>query len=85
MAKVNKVPFDQIGNNLNDTLASVKGPTINKMARKDIRSSMHVPVKINGQPCTVNFWSTEEGAFPPQAAQILEQIARLVAEGAAAK
>ncbi|HVU89748.1 MAG TPA: redoxin domain-containing protein [Pirellulales bacterium] len=65
---------------VNDSLADVKGPTMNKMARKEIRSSMHVPVMIDGQRCTMNFWSTEEGAFPPQAAQILEQIAKLVAE-----
>jgi peroxiredoxin len=70
---------------INDSLAAVKGPTMNKMARKDMRSSMHVPVQIDGQPCTVNFWSSEEGAFPPQAAQILEQIAHLVAEGSAGK
>jgi hypothetical protein len=70
---------------VNDSLANVKGPTMNKMAKKDIHSSMHVPVQINGQRCTMNFWSTEEAAFPPQAAQILEQIARLVAEGSQAK
>jgi peroxiredoxin len=70
---------------VNDSLAGVKGPTMNKLAKKDIRSSMHVPVKIDGQPCTVNFWSTEEGAFPPQAAQLLEQIAHLMVEGAPAK
>jgi thiol-disulfide isomerase/thioredoxin len=70
---------------VNDSLANVKGPTMNKLARKDIHSSMHVPVQIDGQRCTVNFWSTEEAAFPPQAAQILEQIARLVAEGQPAK
>jgi len=70
---------------INDSLVNVKGPTMNKMAKKDIRSSMHVPVTINGQRCTVNFWSTEEGAFPPEAAQLLEQIAHLVADGPAAK
>jgi hypothetical protein len=70
---------------INDSLAAVKGPTMNKMARKDMRSSMHVPVQIDGQRCTVNFWSSEEGAFPPQAAQILEQIAHLVAEGSGGK
>ena len=49
---------------VNDSMANVKGPTMNKMARKDIRSSMHVPVQIDGQRCTVNFWSTEDAGFP---------------------
>ena len=43
---------------------------------------MHVPVEIGGQRCTVNFWSAEAGAFPPEAARLLEQVARLMAEGA---
>ncbi len=66
---------------VNDDLRNVKGATMNKLSRKDLRSSMHVPVTIDGQRCTVNFWSTEEAAFPPQAAQILEQVAHLIAEG----
>ena len=49
---------------VNDQLVDVKSATMNKLARKDLRSSMHVPVKIDGQPATVNFWSTEEAALP---------------------
>ena len=41
---------------------------------------MHVPVQIDGQRCTINFWSTEHGAFPPEAARLLEQVARLMSE-----
>ena len=51
------------------------------MAGKDIRSSMHVPVTINGVKCTVNFWSAEAGAFPPEAVKLLEQVAKLMADG----
>jgi len=62
-------------------LSGAHGSVMANMASKDIRSSMHVPVKIAGVPCTVNFWSAEAGAFPPEAARLLEQIARLMAEG----
>ena len=51
------------------------------MASKDIRSSMHVPVMIKGVRATINFWSAEAGAFPPEAVKLLEQVARLMAEG----
>ncbi len=42
---------------------------------------MHVPVEIDGERATVNFWSSEAGAFPPQAARLLEQVVRLMSEG----
>jgi hypothetical protein len=32
----------------------------------------------------VNFWSAEAAAFPPQAVKLLEQLARLMAEGSTA-
>ena len=51
------------------------------MARKDIRSSMHVPVEIDGLRGTINFWSAEAGAFPPEAVKLLEQVAHLMVEG----
>jgi len=66
---------------VNDKLVEVKSPTISKLARKDLRSSLHVPVKIGDQKATVNFWSTEDAAFPPQAVKVLEQIAQLIAAG----
>jgi len=66
---------------VNDKIVDVKSATMNKLARKDFRSSMHVPVKVGDQQATVNFWSTEEAAFPPQAVRVLEQIAKLIAEG----
>jgi hypothetical protein len=50
------------------------------MSRKDIRSSMHVPVVIDGVRSTVNFWSAEAGGFPPQATRLLEQVARLMTD-----
>jgi peroxiredoxin len=67
---------------VNQEMSNITGSIMRSMANKDIRSSMHVPVEIGGQRCTVNFWSAEAGAFPPEAARLLEQVARLMAEGA---
>ncbi len=64
---------------VNQSLAKTKGSVMVNMSRKDIRSSMHVPVEIDGVPCTINFWSAEAGAFPPQAVKILEEVAHLMA------
>ncbi len=66
---------------VNQDMTGAAGSVMTNMATKDIRSSMHVPVLIGGVRCTINFWSAEAAAFPPQAATLLEQIARLMAEG----
>jgi len=68
---------------VNQVMSGAKGSVMAGMANKDIRSSMHVPVEINGVRCTVNFWSAEPEAFPPQAVKLLEEVARLMAEGQA--
>ncbi len=65
---------------VNDEMGGTTGSVMANMATKDIRSSMHVPVTLRGLRCTVNFWSAEAYAFPPEAAQLLERIARLMAE-----
>ncbi len=67
---------------VNQEMSNISGSIMRSMANKDIRSSMHVPVEIGGLRCTINFWSAEAGAFPPEAARLLEQVARLMAEGA---
>ncbi len=64
---------------VNETLSGTNGSIMAGMASKDIRSSMHVPVTFQGNKATINFWSAEAGAFPPEAATLLEQIARLMA------
>ena len=67
---------------VNESMSGTTGSIMAGMASKDIRSSMHVPVMIGGKRATINFWSAEAGAFPPQAATLLEQIAQLMAGGA---
>lgn len=59
---------------------------LSHMARA-ARSSVHVPVKIEGQAACVNFWSRERNAFPPEAVELLTQVAQLLSteSGPAAK
>ncbi len=64
---------------VNETLSGTQGSIMAGMASKDIRSSMHVPMTYQGNKATINFWSAEAGAFPPEAAKLLEQIAHLMA------
>jgi peroxiredoxin len=66
---------------VNQEMGQTKGSIMMNMARKDIRSSMHVPVEIAGARGTINFWSAEAHAFPPEAVKLLEQIAHLMVEG----
>jgi len=64
---------------INANLNDVQGSIMSKMGARDIRSSMHVPVVIEGHRATVNFWSAEPEAFPPEAQALLEQVAKFVA------
>ena len=65
---------------VNENLGGTTGSVMRGMATKDIRSSMHVPVQLDGQRATVNFWSAEPVAFPPEAVSLLEQVAHLMSE-----
>ena len=67
---------------VNQDLSGAAGSVMANMARKDIRSSMHVPVEIGGVRSTVNFWSAEAGAFPPEAVRLLEEAAHRMAQPA---
>jgi hypothetical protein len=66
-----------------NNLREAKGPLYKKMARKNVLSVVHVPIEVDGHQATVNFWSTEAEAFPPEAVEVLTKIANLMAEGAA--
>jgi peroxiredoxin len=44
-------------------------------------SSFHVPVKVGGNSGTINYWSTEKEAFPPEARGVLEEAAAVMAGG----
>jgi peroxiredoxin len=62
-------------------LRDVSGLDFRTMSRA-LASSMHVPVKTRGESGTINFWSTDAGAFPDEAVQLLKQVAQLMAEEA---
>jgi peroxiredoxin len=45
-----------------------------KIMARIYRSSVHIPVTIHGHKGTVNFWSTEDDAFPPEAVNLLSKV-----------
>lgn len=47
-----------------------------------VRSSVHIPLVINGRRCTLNFWSRDAEAFGPAAVEMLEAIAAEMSRGA---
>jgi hypothetical protein len=59
-----------------DELSTESGIDMQHMARA-YGSSVHVPVKIGEQTGTINFWSAEKGAFPPN---LVEWLAKVAAE-----
>ena len=50
-----------------------------KMITSVIKSSVHVPVSVQGLPSTVNFWSSEPKAFPEENSALLRSLAVAVA------
>jgi len=45
-----------------------------KFLTKILPSSVHIPIVVNGKPGTVNFWSMDKGAFPPEAAEVAQKL-----------
>ena len=46
-----------------------------KMITSALKSSVHVPVAVDGLPSNVNFWSAQEKAFPEQTFGLLQRLA----------
>ena len=59
-------------------LADVRGFDLQFMARA-YASSLHIPAKIDGQAGTINFWSAEKEAFPPELVSLLQEVAQAMA------
>jgi len=55
---------------VNDELTELSAADLSSMSAR-LHSSLHVPVTIDGQAAVVSFWSTEPGAFPTAAVEIL--------------
>jgi peroxiredoxin len=51
-----------------------------KLMSRGVASSLHVPVKLEGAAATINFWSTDKDAFPPEAVKLLEELAQAMAK-----
>lgn len=47
-----------------------------------VRSSLHVPLTVNGRRCVVNFWSRDAEAFEPAVVEMLEAVAAEMTRGA---
>jgi peroxiredoxin len=62
-----------------DVLSKEKASDLRFMSR-GFASSHHVPVKIDGKPGAVNFWSEEPHAFPPEVIELLRRAAELIAK-----
>jgi hypothetical protein len=63
---------------VNQNLTDVRGFDLQFMARA-YASSVHIPVKIDGKPGTINFWSAEKNAFPPELVTLLGEVAQAMA------
>jgi hypothetical protein len=50
-----------------------------KMITAALKSSVHVPVSLDGLPSNVNFWSAGEKAFPDESLAMLQSLAAEVA------
>ena len=59
---------------VNGALAAVQGEDIGRLSLI-MKSSFHVPVKIQGKQALMSFWSRDENAFPEQAQEFLTKIA----------
>jgi peroxiredoxin len=63
---------------LPDLNALGSGPQM-KMITAALKSSVHVPVSVDGLPSNVNFWSAQDKAFPEESFAMLKSLAAEVA------
>ncbi len=63
---------------VNNDLSKAKGKLMERMVKRGIKSSFHVPAEVNGQKVTINFWSRDENAFPPMAEAVLTGVAQIM-------
>ncbi|MBX7168191.1 MAG: redoxin domain-containing protein [Pirellulales bacterium] len=50
------------------------------MGKHGLQSSLHVPIRLGDKQGTLNLWSLERQAFPPEAVKLAEVMARLMCE-----
>ncbi|MCA9102598.1 MAG: redoxin domain-containing protein [Planctomycetales bacterium] len=62
-------------------LSELDGRVFPGMERRGVLSSLHVPGEKQGVHGTVNFWSRDKEAFPPEAVNLLSKAVALMLEG----
>jgi hypothetical protein len=62
---------------VNSSLTKERGIDLQFMARV-YKSSVHFPVEIEGLKGSLNFWSTEADAFPPEAVSLLGELVKVM-------
>ena len=56
-------------------LSQERGIDLRFMARV-YKSSVHFPIEIDGMKGSLNFWSTEAEAFPPEAVNLIQEVVK---------
>lgn len=64
---------------VHDDLAEVDDSLLGRMAKRGVKSSVHVPFERGGQRYLASYWSTEPEAFGPAAVEFLIQVTELLA------
>lgn len=59
-------------------LSTAEGEMMEAMRQRGVKSSLHVPAEIRGRRATINFWSKDAGAFPPEAEAVLTAVAGIM-------
>ena len=49
-----------------------------KFLTKILPSSIHIPIVVDGKSGTVNFWSMDKEAFPPEAVELAEKLVQMI-------
>lgn len=60
-------------------IGELKGTIFETMRKRGAKSSLHVPVTVQGKKMVINFWSTDANAFPEPAVQLLTALAQAMA------
>jgi len=63
---------------VHNDLSQARGKIMEEMRSRGAKSSLHVPAEIQGARVTINFWSTDQGAFPPPAEALLTGVAQIM-------
>lgn len=58
---------------VNDVKAA-GGSVMRQMASHEVKCSLHLPILANGRQGTLNLWSTDPQAFPPEVVQWIESL-----------